>query len=78
MRGSGLVAREPPGHAFVKIALFPAPDGGLGCICAAHDLVGVTTVCRREDYLGSQGDLARRTSVGEQSLKLLTVSGAEV
>ena len=76
-RGAGLVAPEP-GHALVKIARLPAPDGGLGRLCAPHDLVGATAICRRQHDLGSPSDFAGRISVGEQSLKLRTVSGAKV
>jgi hypothetical protein len=76
-RGAGLVASEP-GHALVKIARLPAPDGGLGRFCAPHDLVGATAICRRQHDLGSPDNLARRVSVGEQSLKLPTVGGVQI
>ena len=52
------------------------PDGYLGRICAPHDLTGATAICRCQHDLGAPDNLARRVSVGEQSFKLLAVSGA--
>jgi len=67
-----------PGHAFVKIALLPAPDGGPGRLGASCDVVGATAICRRPNDLGPPNDLARRIPVAQQGLKLLTVSGAKL
>jgi hypothetical protein len=74
----GRVLSRPSPHALVKIALLPAPDGRPGRIRASHDLVGAAAIRRRQHDLGPPSDLARRTSIGEQGLNLLTVSGAKV
>ena len=74
-RDGRVLSRLSPAN---KIAFLPTPDRGFGRIRAPHDLVGAAAICRRQNDLSTPDDLARRISVGEQCLKLLTVSRAEV
>ena len=76
-RRPGLVAPEPV-HTGREIAFLPSPDGGLGCRCTSHNLVGAPAIRRRQDDLGTSYHLLRCVAVGEQRLKLRTVCGAKI
>lgn len=76
-RGPGLIPQQPC-HTLIKIAGLPTPHGGLGRLCALHNLVGAVAIGCSQDNLGPPDYLARRVSVSEQGLKPRSIGKAKV